>query len=158
MAKVKQVYTCKACGSELKDKNQEKCHVCGFVLKALPSKYSSPDYIYYQEQDFAKDLKGTDSRAQTKLAAHNAEKMAWFQNCPEEDHVAALDDAFNHLRHLLASGASRETKRKTIKLGIRIGKLASSAEAFILSGGFVNGTGAIESAETRDSDQGDADS
>lgn len=142
MAKVNQVSLCPKCRTQLPEPIPPTCPGCNVALKpSFTSPFASPDYLYFQNRDLQeqqtagkKDPELPEKAAQKLLL----EKELWLKQCPDEDRIAALDDAWNMLSYIANSNASADTIKSVIRIGKRIGELASALDAYAIKGGKFN--------------------
>lgn len=137
------VAVCPDCKSILEN-SPEECKVCGKSLKIATNKYfASPDYIYYQRHALVEDIqldkiRPGDSKFEEKLLDIQNSLDAWARECPVEDRLAALYDAYLYLAHVVfATGTTKENMRQMISVAKKIGDLGNSIEQYLRYGGTV---------------------
>ena len=137
-AKVKAVQMCKSCGVELLLKDQRACQVCGSKQSAddIKTKFSPPDYLFYQRQDQISGLKTNNTEAGMKEIDHDM--LSYIKASVDEDKIAAMYDALHTLKLLVLSDCTIDTLRTVTKMGKVIGKLAVSIEEYSKNQGVIN--------------------
>lgn len=154
MAKVKEVHTCRACSAVLFKVDQAICHECGYRLNFTEGgKFETPDYLFYQRDGLVIELDAKSRDYQKNIEGIDADLVNFIKKSAAEDKVAALYDAFYHIKFLILSGADQETVKHVVKVGKLIGKLSNSIDEYIKNQGGIHVSGRVGSSEDTDDEE-----
>lgn len=144
MAKVKQVFLCPKCGTELETEKQVSCNYCKAVLHPIENAFfEAPDYIWNQLNETISRIDEYEKSDVKK--ERDAEKLKrnmdlYFQiSCTDEDRLNAIIDANLVVQNLILSIASPDTIKNIVKVGKRIGEQCTLIDNYIKAGGNING-------------------
>lgn len=137
-------FHCKHCGSEgFKDPDvpDYACPRCGGSLKTPQNDfYSTPNYLFFQRQRLLNKMEKDkllpgDYSWMARFAEVENNFVTWSRECPENDRIAAMEDARHLLANIIYSSTSPDALKAIIKTAKHIGKLAESLESYFLNGG-----------------------
>lgn len=137
---VEPLKVCSTC-LELVSPTDLECRYCGKQLKIATNKYFvAPDYIYHQRHTLLEELEPDKSKLgeeeyKKKLSDIQEHLDSWSRDCPSDDRVAAMTDAYMLLAHVIHSQSRREDINHLTSIAKKIGELANSIEQYFKSGG-----------------------
>ena len=144
MAKVNQVAMCPnpLCQKELPHPTPDSCPHCGKILHAESGTFGPPDYISMQlranrERNGISSEKGPNDVQKKELDKIDSDLVKWLRSCPDEDRIAAFEDAYLFLGQILHADVDGEQIRLIVGQAKRLGKLAEAIEGYIKSGGIL---------------------
>lgn len=138
MANVKEVGLCPRCGGELAKADQTKCEVCNYQFPYQSEVFGTPDYVSSQHEVLVSRLSKMPSKDLNDWSLNRA-VMKFFVNMADDDRLFAMRDAEAILRHIFISNSTGVRTGEIIKLGKRIGELATVIDEHIRLGGRPNG-------------------
>jgi len=140
------VFICRGCNSEIGYPIPPRCPYCERLLEKYKSEYfGSPDYLSFQIDELYKKLGPfdpksgktikwpEDNKKKYFLAKEDLEK--WARKCPEEDKLAALQDALLIMQNIVHSDSDRTVIKAVSRVGQQIGQLAEAIENYFKHGG-----------------------